>query len=79
VSDEGAATFLHTVGEREMETRSKQLLDVWTADILGLLDLDDPEDLKRSTGSQSAFSDGEIVERTWIERNRARCLAAMSW
>lgn len=48
VSNEGAAALLHTVGERETETWSKQLLDVWATDILILLNLNNPEDLKTS-------------------------------
>ena len=40
------------MGERETEARSKQLLDVRAADIRSLLDLNDPEDLKKSTSSQ---------------------------
>ena len=80
MSHECAATLLHTVGERETETWGQQLLDVWTADILALRDLNNPEDLKTSTHRQSAFSHRDrAVERTWIERKRARCLAAMSW
>ena len=35
------------MGERETETWSKQLFDVWAADIRGLLNLNDPEDLKK--------------------------------
>jgi len=47
MSDEGAATLLHTVWEREMEAWGKQLLDVWTADVLGLLDLNNSKDVDR--------------------------------
>ena len=49
MGDEGAAALLHAVGERETETWGKQLLDVWTPDILRLGDLNNPEDLKTST------------------------------
>ena len=80
MSDEGAATLLHTVWEREMEAWGKQLLNVRTADVLGLLDLNNSKDLKTSTRCQSVLSHRNvIVERTWIDRKRARCLAAMSW
>lgn len=58
------------MGERETETRSKQLLDIWAADILSLLDLNDPEDLKTSTRSQSAFSGGEKCP-TNVDRTKA--------
>lgn len=65
VSDEGAAILLHTVRERETETWGKQLLNVWTADILGLLDLNNPKDLKTSTRCQSMFSHRKVlIERT---------------
>lgn len=49
MSDKGAAALLHAVREGEAETRGKQLLDVWAANILSFLDLDDPEDLKTSS------------------------------
>ena len=58
------------MGERETETRSKQLLDIWAADILSFLDLNDPEDLKTSTRSQPAFSGGEKC-RTNVDRAEA--------
>ena len=45
VRDEGRADLLDAVGERELEVRREQLLDVWAADVGGLLDLDDAEDL----------------------------------
>ena len=34
-----------TVGKRELEVLGEELLDVGAADVLGLLDLDDLEDL----------------------------------
>jgi len=37
--------FDDTVWERELEVLGKELLDVWALDIVGLLDLDDLEDL----------------------------------
>ena len=46
VRDEGRADLLDAVGERELEVRREQLLDVWAADVRGLLDLDDAEDLE---------------------------------
>jgi len=48
MSDEGAATLLHTVWERETETRDEQLLDVWTANVLVLFDLNNPKDVDRA-------------------------------
>lgn len=55
MSDEGAAILLHTVGEGETESRGKQLFDVGTADVLSLLDLNDPEDLKTTAHCWSVF------------------------
>jgi hypothetical protein len=55
MGDECATTLLHTVGEREADAWSKQLLDVRTADVFSLLDLDDPEDLETSARRGSVF------------------------
>jgi hypothetical protein len=33
------------VGKREFEVLGKELLDVWALDVVGLLELDDLEDL----------------------------------
>ena len=43
--DEGRADLANTVGERELELGDKELLDVGAADGVGLLDLDNLEDL----------------------------------
>lgn len=43
--DEGRADLANTVGERELELGDKELLDVGAADILGLLNLNNTEDL----------------------------------
>ena len=45
VRDEGRADLLDAMGERELQVRREQLLDVRPADVGGLLDLDDAEDL----------------------------------
>jgi len=37
--------LVDAVGERELEVLGEELLDVGTADVRGLLDLDDLEDL----------------------------------
>jgi hypothetical protein len=34
------------VGQRELESLDEELLDVWAADIVGLLDLNNLEDLE---------------------------------
>jgi hypothetical protein len=34
-----------TVGQRELKLLGEELLEVWAADIIGLLNLDDLEDL----------------------------------
>ena len=47
VGNEGRFDFRHPVGEREAETRGKELLDVWAADVSSLLDLNDTEDLDK--------------------------------
>ncbi len=38
-------SFGDTVGERERELWSEELLDVWALDVVGLLELDNFEDL----------------------------------
>ena len=45
VSNEGRAGLRHTVREGELEVGSEELLDVWAADIISLLDLNNLEDL----------------------------------
>jgi hypothetical protein len=71
VSDEGAATFLHTVGKRETETRDEQLLDVWAADIFSLLDLNNPEDLTTSTQLSVSGLQWKEVCQTNVDRAEA--------
>ena len=48
VSDECRADLLDTVGKRELELGDHQLLDVRAANVVGLLDLDDAENLHTS-------------------------------
>jgi hypothetical protein len=44
------------VGQRELETRFKELFDVWTADVVGLLDLNYAENLlKANAGNLSVI------------------------
>lgn len=44
-----------TVRKREFEILAEKLLDIGTLDIIGLLDLDDPEDLRGLTNQQFKF------------------------
>jgi hypothetical protein len=46
VRNEGALRLEDTVSQRELELGDKELLDVWAADVLGLLNLDNAEDLQ---------------------------------
>jgi hypothetical protein len=45
VGDKGALRLGHTVGKGELELRCHELLDVWAADVLRLLDLNHTENL----------------------------------
>ena len=45
MGDERRLVLIDAVGEGELEVRDNELLDVRAADVLGLLDLDDAEDL----------------------------------
>lgn len=78
------------VGKGELESGSEELLDVRSLDILSLLNLDlcsPSQHHASSVSGQSSYAEdsgeGERVERTtrrmWIDLNRARCRAAMSW
>ena len=40
-----ASLLVDAVGQGELETLDEELLDVWAADVVGLLDLNDLEDL----------------------------------
>ena len=46
VGNEGRADLGDAVGKRELEVGDKELPDVGAADIIGLLNLDDTEDLR---------------------------------
>jgi hypothetical protein len=68
------------VRERELEILLDELLDVWTAQVLGLLHLDNLEDLNVRNQYQSRLYAVLVDEMlTWIVLNRARCLDAISW
>ncbi len=55
VRNEGRADLGDTVGEGELELRDQELLDVGAADVLGLLDLDNTEDLRVVSVSSSCL------------------------
>jgi hypothetical protein len=83
----------NAVGKGELEVLGEELLDVGAADVLGLLNLDDLDDLqgvvshtgkggnfvKEVTGWEQGNTRPRGQQRTWIERKRARWRAAMSW
>lgn len=64
--------------QRELEVLGENLLDVGAADGLGLLNLDDLEDLQKVV-SAAQLSPVRTGILTWMDLKRARCLAAMSW
>lgn len=45
VRNESRADLRHTVRERELERRRQELPDVWSADIVSLLNLNDTKNL----------------------------------
>ena len=47
VRDEGRADLRDTVGKGELELGHQELLDVGTADVVPLLDLDNTKDLEK--------------------------------
>jgi hypothetical protein len=67
------------MGKRELDVEGKELFDVRTTDIICLLDLDHTEDLWGKKKNQNVHLRQFLLEKHWIERKRARCLAAMSW
>lgn len=62
--------------QRESQVLGEELLDVWAADVVSLLDLDDLEDLH--VLSAPAVQWLRII-LTWIDLNRDLWRAAMSW
>lgn len=67
--------------EGELEVLGKQLLDVRATDVGGLLDLDNLEDLFIETVVRKCAEPCVLWQwyLTWIDLNRARWRAAMSW
>ena len=62
----------------ELEALLGELLDVWSADVGGLLDLNDLEDLEwmRQYMLQSQWTSALL---TWMVLKRARWREAISW
>ena len=77
--NKGRTEFGDAMGEGEPDFGGKELFDVRTADIVCLLDLDHSENLWKSGQMRAPRNSYILKKRTWIERKRARCLAAMSW
>lgn len=53
VSNEGRTELRNAVGKGELDVGSEELLDVGAADVLGLLDLDNTEDLMTVLNEES--------------------------
>lgn len=66
------------MGQRELEAGLDELLEICALDVGGLLELNNLEDLHGGLVSEDSRWVGDIVVLTWIDRNRDRCLAAMS-
>lgn len=64
------------MGQRELEVLLEELLDVGAADGVGVVDLDDLEDLHTVLDLPSVR---RRETHTWMEPKRARWRAAMSW
>jgi hypothetical protein len=47
MGNESRCNFANTVGKGELEVGGKELLDVWSADIIGLGELNNADDLKK--------------------------------
>lgn len=67
------------VRQREGQVLAEELLDVGALDIIGLLELDDTEDLHVGLVKSRGLVGRAVGSRTWMERKRARWRAAMSW
>lgn len=67
------------VGQRELEVLGGELLDVGSPDVVGLLNLDDLEDLFGQELVSCMFADLGMVSHTWMVLKRARWREAMSW
>lgn len=61
-----------TVGQRELEVLGKELLEVWAADVIGLLDLNDLEDLHRNLLEKP---EGLRVQGAYVNRPESGSMA----
>lgn len=66
------------MGKGELEVLGDELLDVGALDVLGLLQLNDAEDLDFMLVGRSPTKDSPTVRRTWMDLKRARWRAAIS-
>ena len=69
MGDEGRAGLGDPVRKGELEVRGKQLPDVGAADVIGLLNLNNTENL---WGHELGPWHSDMLLRTWIDRKRAR-------
>lgn len=71
-----ANSLRNTVRKGEFEVLGQELLHVWSLNIIGLLELNNLQDLFLLSASNFSMP---IGKHTWIDRKRDRCLAAISW
>lgn len=55
----------NTVRKREFEVLRKELLDVWALDIVGLLELNDLEDLHVYVSPRTYRNKKQVLVREW--------------
>ena len=76
--NECRAWLWNAVGQRELETRFKELFDVWTADVVGLLDLNYAENLlhvvKADTENLSVIKKCKRLKATHVNRPEASAM-----
>lgn len=72
------SSFWNTVWQREFQILAQELFDVRTLHVVGLFNFNNFEDLPSATSVHISVQSAYEVH-TWIDLNRARCLAAMSW
>lgn len=65
--------------ERELEVLREELLNVRTADFIGLLDFHNFQDLDMAESVSGRITQGPQAELTWMELKRALWRAAISW
>jgi hypothetical protein len=65
-----AGAAANTMREGEFQALGQELLDVWAADVGGLLDLNDLEDLESIQVRRRRYR--RRLEHTWIDLKRER-------